>query len=67
MRSIEIKPDKRYKHYSEIIFELVNPQKVKPYFDKTKPLIEREPLKAYKIAFFISLFLNFLLLYFLLK
>ncbi len=67
MCSIETDPDKRYKHYSEMLFDLNNPQKVKPYFDKTKPLIERDPAKAYKIAFFISLFLNFLFLYFLLK
>jgi len=67
MRAIETDPEKRYTHYSEMLFELNNPHKVKPYFDKTKPLIEREPLKAYKIAFFISLFFNFLFLYFLLK
>ncbi len=67
MKAIEIDPDKRYKHYSEMLFDLNNPHKVKPYFDKTKPLIERDSAKAYKIAFFISLFLNFLFLYFLLK
>ena len=67
LRSIEIKPQNRYKHYSEMLYELTNPIKVKPYFDKTKPLIERDPLKAYKIAFFISLFFNFLFLYFLLS
>ena len=67
LRSIEINPQNRYKHYSEMLYELSNPEKVKPYFDKTKPLIEREPLKVYKIAFFISLFLNFMFLYFLLS
>ncbi len=67
LRSIEINPDKRYKHYSEMLFELTHPQKVKPYFDKSKSLIQRDPAKAYKIAFFVSLFVNFLLLYLLLK
>ena len=67
LRAIEINPENRYKHYSEMLYELTNPNKVKPYFDKSKPLIERNPAKAYKIAFFISLFLNFLFLYFLLK
>ena len=67
LRSIEIDPKRRYKHYSEMLFELTNPEKVKPYFDPTKSLIEKDPAKAYKIAFFISLFLNFLFLYFLLK
>ena len=67
LRAIEINPENRYKHYSEMLFELTNPEKVKPYFDPTKSLIEKNPLKAYKIAFFISLGVNFLLLYFLLK
>ncbi len=67
LRAIEINPQKRYKHYSEMLFELTNPDKVKPYFDPTKSLIEKEPAKAYKIAFFVSLIVNFLFLYFLLK
>ena len=66
LRSIEINPTNRYKHYSEMLFEINHPDKVKPYYDKSKPLIQTNPAKAYKIAFFISLGVNFLLLYFLL-
>ena len=50
-----------------MLFEINHPDKVKPYYDKSKPLIQTNPAKAYKIAFFISLGVNFLFLYFLLK
>ncbi len=53
-RSIEADNQKRYKNYSEMLFELSNPNKVKPYFDATKPLIERNPELFYKIGFIIE-------------
>ncbi len=59
LRSIEKDPQQRYKHYSEMNYELENSDKVKPYFDKSKPLIERNPVLAYKIGFFIMLIVNF--------
>jgi len=54
MRSIAIDTDERYEHYSEFEYELKNPEKVKPYFKKDTPLIERDPIQFYKIAFYIS-------------
>lgn len=57
MRSISINPEHRYKHYSEMLFELENPQKVKPYFDKSKPLMERDPLTFFKVGFYIEFYL----------
>ncbi|MRI58128.1 MAG: protein kinase [Epsilonproteobacteria bacterium] len=67
MRAIEPQKERRYQHYSEMDFELSNPEKVKPYFDPNASLIEREPIKVYKAAFVISFLLNLLLLFLLLK
>jgi serine/threonine protein phosphatase PrpC len=53
-RAIEPNNEKRYKNYSEMLFEINNPNKVKPYFDSTKPLIERNPELFYKIGFIIE-------------
>jgi serine/threonine protein phosphatase PrpC len=53
-RSIEANNEKRYKNYSEMLFEINNPNKVKPYFDSTKPLIERNPELFYKIGFIVE-------------
>jgi serine/threonine protein phosphatase PrpC len=53
-RSIEANSEKRYKNYSEMLFEMNNPNKVKPYFDTTQPLIERNPELFYKIGFIIE-------------
>jgi serine/threonine protein phosphatase PrpC len=53
----------RYKNYSEMLFELENPQNVKPFFDKSTPLIQREPVLVYKIGFTLSFLLNLFLIY----
>ncbi len=67
MRAIEPDKEKRYQHYSEMLFDLENPDKVKPWYDKSASLIEREPLKVYKIAFTLSFLLNLYLIYLVLK
>lgn len=58
MRSIAADPSQRYRHYSEFFYELKAPEKVKPFFSKETPLIERSPLMFYKIGFFILLALE---------
>jgi serine/threonine protein kinase len=60
MRAIAIKPDQRYGHYSEFFYELKAPEKVKPFYSKETPLIERSPVMFYKIGFFILLILEIL-------
>ncbi|MDD3594992.1 bifunctional protein-serine/threonine kinase/phosphatase [Sulfuricurvum sp.] len=55
MRSIAISPEQRYSHYSEFFYELKDPEKVKPFFSKETPLIERSPVTFYKIGFFLAL------------
>ena len=66
-RATEKEGDLRYKNYSEMLFEVSNPLKVKPYFDKSKPLIERNPTLYYKTAFIVSLTVNMILGVLLLK
>jgi len=52
MRAISIDPKDRYDHYSELFYELKDPANVKPYFANGSTFVERNPVKAYKIAFF---------------
>lgn len=58
MRAISIDPSRRYQHYSELFYELKYPDKVKLFYSKETPLIERSPLLFYKIGFFLLLFLE---------
>ena len=63
MRSIAISTDQRYRHYSEFFYDLKDPEKVKPYFCASTPLIERSPVTFYKIAFIILLLLEIITFY----
>lgn len=63
LRAIEKENNHRYKHYSEMLFEISNPNKVKPYFDKSRPLIENNPVLVYRIAFTLSFLLNLVLIF----
>lgn len=57
MRSIAIKSEERYKNYSEMLYDIENPSRVKPYFDKSKPLMQRDPLKFFKVGFYIEFYI----------
>lgn len=61
LRATEKESDLRYKHYSEMMFELSNPLKVKPYFDKNSSLLERQPVLVYRVLFTVSFVLNLVL------
>ena len=61
LRSISIDENLRYEHYSNVMFEVENSHKVKPFFDKNTPILKSNPLKFYKYGFFILLILNFYL------
>ncbi len=67
MRSIAIDKKQRYSHYSEMSYELAYPEKVRPYFIKNAPLIEKSPLVFYKRAFMLMTFANFILIYLLIR
>jgi len=57
LKAIEIEPSKRYTHYSNMLHDLNNPQKVLPYI-KDKTFFERNKDLVCKIAIFLSLLLN---------
>jgi len=67
LRATEKESDIRYKNYSEMLFELSNPLKVKPYFDKKASLIERQPVLFYRTLFTVSFIVNIILGVMLLK
>jgi len=50
----------RYSSYSHALFELNNPEKVIPYFDKNAPFLEKNPVRFYKIGFYTLLLINFI-------
>jgi serine/threonine protein kinase len=60
-RATDKENDLRYKNYSEMMFELSNPLKVKPYFDKHASLIERQPVLFYRTLFTLSFIGNMIL------
>lgn len=62
LRATAAKPEDRYLNYSEMKFDLDNPEKVSPWFHRNAPLLERNPLLFYKIGFFLLLALNLYLL-----
>jgi serine/threonine protein phosphatase PrpC len=61
-RSIVVDTNLRYKNFSEMIYELDNSNKVKPFFRKDIPLIQRDPLLAYKLGFYFMFIVNILIL-----
>ena len=63
LRSISAQAKLRYNNYSEMLFELENSEKVKPFFQKNVPFLERNPLRTYQVAFYIMLVSNIYLLY----
>jgi len=65
LRSVETDTNKRYHNYSEMLFEIEHPSKVKPYFDKNLSFIERNEKWVYKVGFITMFLLNILQLLFL--
>ena len=58
LRALDTDTDKRYHNYSEMQYEITNPEKVKPYFDKNKSFIERNEFMVYKVGFISMFILN---------
>lgn len=63
LRALETDTDKRYRNYSEMQYELNNPTKVKPYFDKSSSFIERNEMRVYKVGFISMFILNLVQLF----
>ncbi len=60
LRSIAIDPDRRYSHYSHMLYELTNPDQVKPYFDKEVSFVERNPMAVCRALLVLLILLNLL-------
>lgn len=61
LRAISKESTHRYKNYSEMLFEINNPVKVKPYFNKNITFQERNPSLFYRVAFTLSFIINMVL------
>ena len=61
MRAIEKDRDRRYEVYSEMMWELTHPDKVKPYYPADASIFEKEPVKVYRMLFVVSFILNVIL------
>jgi serine/threonine protein phosphatase PrpC len=62
LRAVAADPEARYQTYSEMKFDLENPQQVRPFYGKGAPLLERNPVLFYKVGFFALLVFNLYLL-----
>jgi serine/threonine protein kinase len=54
-RALAVSPDSRYEAYSEMLFDLTHPEKVRPFHQPGAPLLERDPLLFYRLGFFLLL------------
>ena len=64
LHAVESDADKRYRNYSEMLYELEHPEKVRPYFDKRSSFFERHEKAVYKAGFAIMFILNIVQLLF---
>jgi len=64
MRMVNSDTNLRYKHFSEVVYDIQNPNTIKPIYSKNTPLLERDPLKFYKVGFWIMVIGNLLQLIF---
>jgi serine/threonine protein phosphatase PrpC len=53
LRACAVDPEERYSHFSELLFDLTHPQKVRPWHPAKAPLIERHPVLFWKCAAFL--------------
>ena len=63
LRALDPDTDNRYHNYSEMQYEITNPTKVKPYFDKSTSFVERHEKMVYKVGFISMLILNLVQLF----
>ena len=63
LRAVAPRPEERYQAFSEMKFDLENPTKVQPWFPRDASLLERSPLRFYKVGFFLLLATNLYLLF----
>ena len=61
LRAIAIDDDIRYKNYSNMLYEVDNSDKVKPFFNANASLLEKNPIMVYKVGFYLMLLVNIIL------
>jgi len=59
MKAIEPDTKRRYSHYSNMLYELNNPQKVEPYYGSEETFFSKKPLTVCRVALIFSLLVNF--------
>jgi serine/threonine protein kinase len=63
LRALALDPERRYRHYSEVAFDLANPERVEPFYQPGAPILERDPLAFYRTAFWVLLAVNLYMLF----
>ncbi|MDQ7083820.1 MAG: protein phosphatase 2C domain-containing protein [Sulfurovum sp.] len=58
LRALDTDTKTRYHNYSQMQYEITNPEKVKPYFSKDTSFIERNEMLVYKVGFSSMFVLN---------
>lgn len=61
LRACSIDPERRYAHFSEMLFDLANPRNVRPWHPGQMPLVERYPVVFWKIATLVFALLTLIL------
>ena len=61
LRAVSINDEIRYRNYSNMLFEIDNSEKVKPFFNANASLLEKNPVMVYKVGFYIMLIINIIL------
>ncbi len=58
LRSLSLEPERRYQHFSEMIFDLTHPDKVEPFYHRGGSVVLRDPLVFYRTGFWALLALT---------
>ncbi len=63
LKALSPDEERRYQNYSELVYELENPEKVKAFYAKDTPILERNPIMTCRIGFIMMFLLNLFLAY----
>lgn len=67
LRALDPDPERRYHNFSEMAYDLANPGKVTAHHRKDAPLLERNPLRFFKIVSAVLFLIVLIQLYLLLR
>jgi serine/threonine protein phosphatase PrpC len=67
LRAVTPRSDRRYQNYSEFLFDLEHPERVARFYEENLPLMERDPLRFYRVGFFLLMGVVIVLLLMLLR